>query len=337
MMCASFGRAPQPPPSRRASASVSMPSGCSSTACSARPALAQREQRAVVGGALDDHVVAGPHEVLEQERVGLHRAVGDEHALGLDAVAVGDPRAQARVADGGAVGGRARGVALEGAHGGVAQALDVDDVERRRAAREGDRGAGGASAQPGSLGARAARRSRGSARAPCARAARGSAAAPRRPACRAPRRRASARPAPRRSRARRLPPAGWRAERRAQAGPWRAARRRRRPARPARHRSRPAARRAPAAPARSARLPRWRGRPRARFRRSRRRCVLAARPTARSHRAPRALRRRRSRSDRTRAQRRRRRSRSAARSSSLQLALELIQCACQRLVHERQA
>ena len=108
-----------------------------------RSALAQREQRAVVRRALDDHLVLLAHQLLEQERVGLHRAVGDEHALGLDAVAVGDPAAQARVADRGAVCGRARRVALERAHGRVAQALDVDDVERRGAAREGDRGSGG--------------------------------------------------------------------------------------------------------------------------------------------------------------------------------------------------
>ena len=104
-----------------------------------RAALAQRQQRAVIRRALDDDVVARAHEVLEQERVGLHRAVRDEHALGLDAVAVGDPSAQARVADRRAVGGRAGRVALERAHGRVAQPLDVDDVERRRAAREGDR------------------------------------------------------------------------------------------------------------------------------------------------------------------------------------------------------
>ena len=108
-----------------------------------RAALAQRQQRAVVGRALDDHVVAGAHEVLEQERVGLHRAVGHEHALGLHAVAVGDPGAQARVADRRAVGGRPGGVAVERARGRVAQALHVDDVERRRAAREGDRRSGG--------------------------------------------------------------------------------------------------------------------------------------------------------------------------------------------------
>ena len=47
---------------------------------------AQRQQRAVVGRALDDHRVALLDEQLEQERVGLHRAVGDEHLLGLDAV-----------------------------------------------------------------------------------------------------------------------------------------------------------------------------------------------------------------------------------------------------------
>ena len=58
-----------------------MPSGSSSTWCTLRAALAQRQQRAVVGGALDHHVVAAVHDVLEQERVRLHRAVGDEHAL----------------------------------------------------------------------------------------------------------------------------------------------------------------------------------------------------------------------------------------------------------------
>ena len=141
MMWASVGRTGAAPPSRRASASVSMPSGSQLDRVHARPALAQRQQRAVVGRALDDHLVARAHQLLEQERVRLHRAVGDEHALRLDAVAVGDPAAQPRVADRGAVRGRARRVALERAHRRVAQALHVDDVERRRAAREGDRGA----------------------------------------------------------------------------------------------------------------------------------------------------------------------------------------------------
>ena len=46
-----------------------------------RAAVAQVQQRAVVGRRLDDHRVAGLDEQLEQERVGLHRAVGDEHLL----------------------------------------------------------------------------------------------------------------------------------------------------------------------------------------------------------------------------------------------------------------
>ena len=76
-------------------------------------ALAQRQQRAVVARALDDHGVAGRDELVEEERVGLHRAVGDDHLLGLDPVALGDPAAQRHVADRGAVGGRAAGVVRE--------------------------------------------------------------------------------------------------------------------------------------------------------------------------------------------------------------------------------
>ena len=48
--------------------------------------LAQREQRAVVGRRLDHHDVAGLDQLVEQERVGLHRAVGGEQPVGLDAV-----------------------------------------------------------------------------------------------------------------------------------------------------------------------------------------------------------------------------------------------------------
>ena len=141
MMWASFGLTP--PASSAPSACVSMPSASSSTGCSWAPRWRSAQQRAVVGRALDDHLVARVDEVVEQEGVGLHRAVGDEHALGLDAVAVGDPGAQARVADGGAVGGRPIGVALEGPHGRVVEAVHVDDVERRHAAGEGDGGSGG--------------------------------------------------------------------------------------------------------------------------------------------------------------------------------------------------
>ena len=119
-----------------ASASVSIPSGSSSTAWIFAPrSRSESSVRSYVGRST---ITSSPraHELLEQERVGLHRAVGHEHALGLDAVAVGDPGAQPRIADRGAVGGRAGRVALERAHGRVAQALDVDDVERGRAARE---------------------------------------------------------------------------------------------------------------------------------------------------------------------------------------------------------
>ena len=84
-------------------------------------------------------VSLGLDELVEQERVGLHRAVGDDHVRRLDAVLLGDPRAQRRVADGRAVRGRAAGVVGERAGGGVLESLDVDDVERGRSAGEGDR------------------------------------------------------------------------------------------------------------------------------------------------------------------------------------------------------
>ena len=45
------------------------------------PRSLQAEQRAVVGRPLDDDGVAVADELVEQERVGLHRAVGDEHLL----------------------------------------------------------------------------------------------------------------------------------------------------------------------------------------------------------------------------------------------------------------
>ena len=98
MMWASFGRtagAASSSPAQQGGERVGVdPVGLQLDRVQARAALAQRQQRAVVRRALDDHLVAGAHELLEQERVGLHRAVRDEHALGLDAVAVGDPRAQ---------------------------------------------------------------------------------------------------------------------------------------------------------------------------------------------------------------------------------------------------
>ena len=102
-----------PPSSRVASASVSMPSVCSSTACSVGAAVAQVQQGAVVGGPLDDDGVPALYERLEQEGVGLHGAVGDEHPLRLDAVALGDPLTQRGVADRRAVRRHAAGVVAE--------------------------------------------------------------------------------------------------------------------------------------------------------------------------------------------------------------------------------
>jgi hypothetical protein len=101
-------------------------------------AVAQVQQRAVVGRRLDDHRVARADEQLEQERIRLHRAVGDEHLVGLDAVLLGDPLAQRDVADRGPVRERAGRVVGERALGGLLEALHVDDVEGRRAAGEGD-------------------------------------------------------------------------------------------------------------------------------------------------------------------------------------------------------
>ena len=127
-------RRPQRPRASSArSASASMPSVSQLDHADVGAAVAQVQQRAVVGRRLDDDRVARLDEQLEQERVGLHRAVGDEHLLRGDAVLLGDPLAQRHVADRRAVGDRAARVVVEGALRGLAQALDVDDVERRRA------------------------------------------------------------------------------------------------------------------------------------------------------------------------------------------------------------
>ena len=111
MMWASFGRAP--PASTRSSAATSIPSGSSSTIAHVRAAVSQRQERAVVRRPLDDDRVARLHQRVEQERVRLHRAVGDDHLLGRDLVALGDPRAQRHVADRGPVRGHAARVVGE--------------------------------------------------------------------------------------------------------------------------------------------------------------------------------------------------------------------------------
>ncbi len=80
-------------------------------------AVAQREQRAIVGRALDEHRIAGLDQGVEQERVRLHRAVGDEHLLGIDLMLFGDPFPQRHVSDGCSVGRCAGGILGEGLFG----------------------------------------------------------------------------------------------------------------------------------------------------------------------------------------------------------------------------
>ncbi len=100
---------------------------------------AQRQQRTVIRWPLHDHRVASVHQRVEQKCVGLHRAVGDQHALGLDAMLLGDPPAQRQVADGRSVGGRTGRIVVERALRGGSQPLDVDDVQRWGTAGERDR------------------------------------------------------------------------------------------------------------------------------------------------------------------------------------------------------
>ena len=101
-----------------------------------RAAVAERQERAVVCGSLDDHRVAGLDQGVEQERVGLHRPVRDEHAARVDLVALRDQLAQRGVADRGPVGRHSGRIVGERPLRGRLQAVDVDDVERRRPSRE---------------------------------------------------------------------------------------------------------------------------------------------------------------------------------------------------------
>ncbi len=101
-------------------------------------ALPQAEQGAVVGGGLDHHVVAWPHQRLEQEGVGLHGPVGHQHLVHVHAVLLRDPLAQRQVAAGRAVAERAGRVGAERFLRRLGQPLGVDDVQRRGAAGERD-------------------------------------------------------------------------------------------------------------------------------------------------------------------------------------------------------
>ena len=85
MMWASFGRR-RPSSSSRERVDVDAV-GLQVDHADVGAALAQRRAACGRRSALDDHGVAGARPALEQERVGLHRAVGDEHLLGADPVA----------------------------------------------------------------------------------------------------------------------------------------------------------------------------------------------------------------------------------------------------------
>src|SRR4051794_39098542 len=64
----------------------------------------QQQQRAVIRGLLDDDAIAGPDEMLEEHRPGLERSVRDHHLPWIsEAVALGDPLAEARMPDPGSV------------------------------------------------------------------------------------------------------------------------------------------------------------------------------------------------------------------------------------------
>jgi hypothetical protein len=98
--------------------------------------VAQAEQRAVVGRLLDDHGVVALDQMLEEQGVGLQRAVGHDDLIGLDPVPLRDPGPQRQVADRRAVGGDATRIDLEGTGGRGLQAVDVDDVQAGRPARK---------------------------------------------------------------------------------------------------------------------------------------------------------------------------------------------------------
>ena len=143
MMCASFGRALSGAEQTRQRLGVDAV-GLQLDRVQRRTALAQR--RAACGrrsGARRPRRRRGARGASNRNASACIEPLVTSTSLGLDAVPVGDPRAQARVADRRAVGGRAGGVAVERAVGGVAQPLHVDDVERWGAAREGDRRSGG--------------------------------------------------------------------------------------------------------------------------------------------------------------------------------------------------
>ncbi len=104
-----------------------------------RARTAEQQQGAVVGGLLDDHAIAGLDHVAEEQRRGLHRAVGDHHLPGVDPVELGgDPLAEPGMADPGAVGERLLPVVGERSVRRLADGRGGQDVGARGASGEAD-------------------------------------------------------------------------------------------------------------------------------------------------------------------------------------------------------
>ena len=100
-----------------------------------RAELPEDLQRPVVGRELGEHALARS-EVLGEEHEPLQRPVGQEHALGIDAVPVGDPFAQRRVARRWSVREDRPAVAFDGDARAIRQLLDRQALRSRDAARE---------------------------------------------------------------------------------------------------------------------------------------------------------------------------------------------------------
>src|SRR5581483_10568945 len=99
----------------------------------------QEQERAVVGGLLDDDPVARLQQVLEDERRRLHRAVRHHHVLGPDPVQLArDPLAEPRVASARPVRERPLPIRLERPRRGRANRLVGQQVRARGAAGEAD-------------------------------------------------------------------------------------------------------------------------------------------------------------------------------------------------------
>ena len=100
--------------------------------------LPQDLERTVVGRLLDEDAPAA-RQPLGEEDEALQRAVAEQHARGLDAVALRDPRAQRRVAATRPVGEDRLAVALDRRARAVGDLLDRQAFGRGDAAGEGDR------------------------------------------------------------------------------------------------------------------------------------------------------------------------------------------------------